>query len=67
MSGRQDSPVVIAGLRGRDGSDTSQLGIPQDKAREMLNVDLYRSSFARKRGGSDAVFDDTTNEAFTGV
>ena len=67
MSGRQDTPVVIVGLRGRDGSDTSQLGIPQDKAREMLNVDLYRSSFARKRGGSDAVFDDTSNEAFTGV
>lgn len=67
MSNRQDSPVVVTGLKGRDGFATSPLAVPLNKAREMKNVDLYRSEFARKRGGADATFDSTTGEAFTGT
>src|SRR3990167_10078421 len=54
-------------MRGRDGSKPSTIGIPKDQFKEAINVDLYRVDFARKRGGSDAVFASTTGEAFTGV
>lgn len=52
MSARQTQPVTITRLRGRDGSTVSTSTIPADKAAEMLNVDLFRATFARKRAGS---------------
>lgn len=61
MAGQQDKPLVIAGLRGRDGSTASvgvpaELGgIPWDMCAEAMNVDWYRASFARKRGGSSSL------------
>lgn len=61
MAGQQAKPLVIAGLRGRDGSTVSvgvppeRGGIPWNKCVEALNVDWYRASFARKRGGSTAL------------
>ena len=67
MPNRQDTPIVVTGLMGRDGLATSPIAVPTDRAREMRNVDLYRVEFARKRGGADDVFASTTGEAFTGV
>lgn len=67
MGNRQDSPISVTGLRGRDGSTASTLAIPPQKALEMLNVDLYRSQFAHKRNGASTVFDLTSSEGFTGV
>lgn len=61
MSGQQTSPVVLTGLRGRDGSTASVGvpsefgGIPMNKALECLNVDTYRAGLARKRSGSASV------------
>ncbi len=62
MASSQRKRLVITGLRGRDGSTTSPLEIPPGKALECLNVDLYRTSGARKRGGADDVFASTTSE-----
>lgn len=67
MANRQDTTVVVTGLKGRDGFSTSPLTVPNSKAREMKNVDLYRAEFARKRGGADATFSSTTGQAFTGI
>lgn len=67
MSGTQRKELVISGLRGRDGSTPSEVAIPNHKAKEMENVDLYRSVFARKRNGCIAVFALTTGEAFTDI
>lgn len=67
MSGRQRQELVITGLRGMDRSTTAQIAIPTNKALEMENVDLYRTSFARKRNGCEAVFGETTGEAFTDI
>lgn len=67
MSNRQDTPISVTGLRGRDGSTASTLAIPPQKALEMQNVDLYRSQFAHKRNGASTVFNLTTGEVFTGV
>lgn len=65
MAAQNRKELVITGLRGRDGSTPSEIAIPAHKAKEMENVDLYRSVFARKRGGASAVFSSTTGEAFT--
>lgn len=61
MATTGEQRIVLAGLRGRDGSTTSEGiepelgGIPPNKAREMVNVEMWRAGFAAKRGGSDAV------------
>lgn len=67
MSAKQEQQIVWTGMKGRDGSKPSTIGIPKDRFKEAINVDLYRAEFARKRGGSDDVFATTTGEAFTGV
>lgn len=67
MSSRQAKTVTYTGMRGRDGFSVWPGEIPKTRALEMVNVDLYRASFARKRGGSSTVFSGTTNQAFTGV
>src|SRR3990167_4162445 len=67
MAERQENPIVFTGMRGRDGSTTSVIEIQKHKFLQAVNVDGYRAAFARKRGGSDAVFASTTSEAFTGV
>lgn len=67
MSATQRQALVIARLKGRDGSTPSELAIPADKAKEMTNVDLYRAVFARKRNGCQAVFGETTSEEATGI
>ena len=67
MANTQESPVVLTQMRGRDGSTTNALEIPPSKFREAVNVDTYRTGFARKRGGSANIFSTTTSEAFTGV
>lgn len=67
MSLKDRKAIPIVGLRGRDGSTPSEVAIPEFRAKEIWNCDLYQASFARKRGGSAAVFALTTSEAFTGV
>ena len=67
MSGLQRQQLVITNLRGRDGSTTADIAIPPQRCREMVNVDLYRTPFARKRNGCENAFTDTTGEAFTGT
>lgn len=67
MSATQRKDLVITNLRGRDGSTPAEIAIPAHKAKEMENVDLYRTPFARKRNGCEAVFAETTGEDFTGV
>jgi hypothetical protein len=67
MAGKQRTALVIDRLRGRDGSTTAEFAIPHDRAKEMENVDLYRTTFARKRNGCENVFSATTSEAFTGA
>jgi hypothetical protein len=54
MAGRQRKYLQWMGLRGRDGSTAAQIAIPENKAKECLNVDFYRTTFARKRGGAAA-------------
>lgn len=66
MAAQQRQARVFADLIGRDGSTTSHLQIPPNKAREMENVDLYRTTFARKRNGAVDLLDSTTSEAWTG-
>jgi len=63
---RQRQATVFDSIIGRDGTNTSHLQIPLNKAREMENVDLYRSTFARKRNGATDILDETTGEAWTG-
>jgi hypothetical protein len=66
VAASQRQALVLASLIGRDGSTPSELAIPQNKAKEAVNVDFYRASFARKRNGCEDAFADTTAEAFTG-
>src|SRR5216117_1889992 len=47
-------PLIIAGLMGRDGSD-SLFFIPERQCREAYNIDWFRSSMGRKRGGAAAI------------
>src|SRR5438876_1821058 len=47
-------PLVIAGILGRDGSD-SLFFIPDRQCREAYNIDWYRSSLGRKRGGAASI------------
>jgi hypothetical protein len=67
MAATQRKTLTITNLRGRDGSTTADIAIPHTRAKEMRNVDLFRTPFARKRNGCDDIFDETTSEAFTGV
>jgi hypothetical protein len=67
MPAAQSNPAIITGLRGRDGFHSSSLEIPPYKAADMVNVELYRTSFARKRNGASNLMSSTTGEAFTGV
>ena len=62
MVGKQSKPLVFSGLRGRDGSTTSTIEIPNHKAKEVLNCDFYRAALGRKRGGATDVFALTTSE-----
>ncbi len=48
-------PVVIQSLRGGRNAVDPPLLLPDSQAVEALNVDWYRASVARKRGGSTAV------------
>jgi hypothetical protein len=67
LAGRQRQALVIDRLRGRDGSTDAEYAIPHDRAKEMTNVDLYRTPFARKRNGCTNIFSETTGESFTGA
>src|SRR5689334_16670055 len=67
MAGTQRQAIVITNLKGRDGSTPAEIAIPRDKAKEMTNVDLYRSPFARKRNGCEDAFADTTSEEAVGI
>lgn len=66
MSATQRRTLVITNLRGRDGSTSADIAIPNTRAKEMRNVDLFRTPFARKRNGSKETASETTGEAFTG-
>lgn len=46
--------IGILGIRGRNGSDSSFL-VPDTQCIEARNVDWYRSSLGRKRGGATAL------------
>lgn len=65
MGAVQSSPLVVTGLRGRDGYSTHQDQIPPWRAAEMLNVELFRTGFAKKRGGTSDVYADTTGESLS--
>lgn len=58
MASRQSAPIVIAGIRGRDGSLSSVGlppevgGTPMDMVAEAFNVVFYRAGVARKRAGA---------------
>lgn len=45
------SYISIIGIQGRNGSDSSFI-IPKEQCLEAMNVDWYRSSLGRKRGGA---------------
>lgn len=60
MAERQEKPLLFTRMRGRDGSTTYTNDLPLDKFREAWNIDLYRTTFANKRGG-------TSNYAITPV
>lgn len=47
-------PLAIAGILGRNGSD-SLFFIPDHQCREAYNIDWFRSSLGRKRGGAAAI------------
>lgn len=66
MADAQRKAMVFSGLRGRDGSNASDLEIPATRAREVINCDFYRALFARKRGGSLNVA-TTGGTAFSGT
>ncbi len=55
MAGRQQQVAVFTGLRGRDGHEQAEVDIPGNKARECWNVDFFRTTFARKRGGARSI------------
>lgn len=57
--------VLLFGITGRDGS-TPDLETPDNRCKEALNVDFFRSSVARKRGGA-ANLSLTGGTAWTGV
>src|SRR3990167_10889681 len=71
MAGQQGGWVALTNLRGRDGStasvgvDPEHGGIPLDKCLEARNVDGYRASVARKRGGSATL--TLTSSNFAGI
>lgn len=67
MAGSQRKFLEYSGIRGRDGSTASTFKIPDYKALEAVNVDFYRASLGRKRGGADDVFASTTGETTTGI
>ncbi len=67
MAATQRQAKVITNLKGRDGSSEAEIDTPANKAKEMLNVDLYRTPFARKRNGCEDAFADTTSEVATGI
>jgi hypothetical protein len=48
------SPLIIAGITGRNGSNSS-FDIPDNQCLEAYNVDWFRSSVGRKRGGATAL------------
>lgn len=66
MADSQRRALVFTGIRGRDGSNVSDLEIPQDRARDVVNCDFFRTPFARKRGGALAVA-TTGGTAFGGI
>lgn len=67
MAASQRKAIVFTNLTGRDRSTTDELAIPKTRAKEMVNVDLYRTIFARKRNGCQSVFPETTGELTTGI
>jgi hypothetical protein len=67
LASRQADPVIYTGLRGRDGSTTAQIEIPEHKAKECLNVDFFQAALARKRGGATDAFALTTSENTSSV
>jgi hypothetical protein len=64
---KQRQTRIISNIRGRDGSTTADIAIPVTRAKEVRNADFYKTPFARKRNGCEAVFADTTSEAFTDI
>ena len=46
--------ILLFGITGRDGS-TPDLEMPDNRCKEAINVDFYRSSLGRKRGGASAL------------
>jgi hypothetical protein len=64
---KQRQTRIISNIRGRDGSTTADIAIPVTRAKEVRNADFYKTPFARKRNGCEAVFPDTTSEAFTDI
>lgn len=60
MAGRPDSQptpppfIGILDIRGRNGSD-SPFVVPDWQCLEAMNIDWFRSSLGRKRGGSNAI------------
>lgn len=67
MAPRQERTLTYSNLRGRDGYPVFPGDIPKWRALECLNVDGYRASFARKRGGAASVLALTTGQAFAGT
>src|SRR4051812_43274623 len=47
-------PIIIAGITGRNNAD-SPLSLAENTVVEAFNVDFYKSSLGRRRGGSTAV------------
>ncbi|MPZ20132.1 MAG: hypothetical protein GEV06_19775 [Luteitalea sp.] len=65
MAGAQRKYLQWMGLRGRDGSTSAPIQIPDYKVKEALNVDFFRASFARKRGGAASV--SLSSAGLTGI
>lgn len=67
MAQQQRKVKVFTGLTGRDGSTSADIAIPDNRAREMENVDLYRSPFGRKRLGCVSVLGETSDDEAVGI
>lgn len=59
-------PIGVLGIQGRNGSDSSFV-ITDGQCLEARNIDWFRSSLGRKRGGSDFLDLTTTGAGFGAV
>lgn len=63
MADEQSRPIGVMGIQGRNGSDPLLL-IPDNQCLEAFNIDWYKASLGRKRGGATTLSLATSGTAF---